>query len=251
MEQEERVFQNISVPVMKGLVEEVAELTHQKIDGFGASTAAVWGRLKFKGDTMLMGMDRRFGTMGGTGGKIVVTQSGQGSKVCIAWEKHNKKCEGVTKYLWENLETVEKPGAFEVVSQSSTEKAQVRLKALEGVGLFKRPDYVPFMLGVFVIGGLLAAPLIWGSITHLGYLAALPWSIVSCVVFLVSIRRNGIISWHIALIAIALAFVAAIIYSTVTGKPSFIAGGILGFIVLAVSGYLGIGIRRLTTRQRK
>jgi len=112
-------------------------------------------------------------------------------------------------------------------------------------GMFKESDYGLFMAGVFVIGGLIGVPLTYGLGLGLGYFAALPWSLGSCVVFLIAFRRNGTISWGRAIPAMIALVVAGTVYNQSTGKPSFGAGGVFGFLLVMVCGYIGIGIARL------
>lgn len=112
-------------------------------------------------------------------------------------------------------------------------------------GMFKESDYGPFMAGVFVVGGLIGLPLTYGLAVGLRYFAALPWSLGSCVVFLIAFRRNGTISWGRAIPAMIAIMVAGTVYNQSTGKPAFGAGGMLGFLLVMVCGYIGIGIGRL------
>ena len=114
--------------------------------------------------------------------------------------------------------------------------------------LFSPLDYMPFMLGVFLVGGLAAMPLTYGLGTGLSYLESLPWSLASCVVFLVAFRKNGTISWARAIPAIIAIMVAANVYNQSTGKPAFAAGGVAGFVLVLVCGYVGVGIGRLLGR---
>ena len=120
-------------------------------------------------------------------------------------------------------------------------------KAAQG-GMFKDTDYMPFMLGVFIIGGLIGMPLTYGLGTGLGYLDSLPWSLASCVVFLIAFRRNGTLSWGRAIPGIAAILIGAKVYNQSTGRPAFAAGGILGFVLVMVCGYVGIGIGRIFKR---
>jgi len=101
------------------------------------------------------------------------------------------------------------------------------------------------MIGIFVLGGLLVIPFLWADQANLSYSEARPWSLASCFVFFIAFRRNGTISWGRAVIAIGTIVFFATNYSSTTGKPSFAAGGFLGFIVLLVCGYLGIGIGKI------
>ncbi|TES86790.1 MAG: hypothetical protein E3J89_01930 [Candidatus Aminicenantes bacterium] len=116
-------------------------------------------------------------------------------------------------------------------------------------GMFKDSDYTPFMLGVFIIGGLLVIPFTWGLGVGMGYFATLPWSIGSCIMYLIAFRRNGTISWGRAIPAIVTILIAARVYAQNTGKPTFAAGGILGLIVIIACGYTGIAIGRLGRRR--
>jgi hypothetical protein len=117
-------------------------------------------------------------------------------------------------------------------------------KSVQG-GMFKESDYVPFMLGVFLIGGLIGMPLTYGAGTGLGYFESLPWALASCVVFLIAFRRNGTISWGRAIPVIVAIMVGANMYNQSTGKPAFAAGGLLGFLLVMVCGYIGLGVGRI------
>jgi len=112
-------------------------------------------------------------------------------------------------------------------------------------GMFKERDYVPFMLGVFIIGGFIIIPLTYGADTGLGYLESLPWALASSAVFFISFRRNGTISWVRAIPAIGAIVIVASIYNQSTGKPAFAAGGIMGFLLIMACGYIGMGIGRI------
>jgi hypothetical protein len=117
--------------------------------------------------------------------------------------------------------------------------------------MFGPSDYVSFMVSVFVLGGLIALPLIYGAAVGLDYESSMPWSAASCAAFSVALRRNGTISWARAAIAIVCLVLAAQIYTTSTGAPAFGAGGMFGFLILAACGYLGIMIDRLFPRDSR
>lgn len=116
--------------------------------------------------------------------------------------------------------------------------------------MFKETDYIPFMLGVFIIGGLIGMPLTYGLGTGLSYFESLPWSLASCVVFLIAFRRDGTISWGRAILAIGAIIISTRIYSQSTGKPAFAAGGIVGFLLVMVCGYIGIGTGRIFKKMK-
>jgi len=135
-------------------------------------------------------------------------------------------------------------GRYEVeIGGNNTVKTEEQKS--EQAGMFKESDYAAFMLGIFIIGGLIGIPLTYGVATGLGYIASLPWALASCVVFLIAFRRNGTISWGRAIPAIAAIMIGARVYNESTGKPAFAAGGFLGFLLVMVCGYIGIGIGRM------
>ena len=139
MYREERSFEGIPASVMKESVVQAAKLT--KKHGLTAYTAAAWGKLKFKGDTMRVAVGRVAASKGGTGGEMRVTQSGEGSKVHIAWERDNEKCQEVTQLFWKNLRVVLQPGGFQLGPRSTTLKV--------GTGLL--PGLAVYMLAAVII----------------------------------------------------------------------------------------------------
>jgi hypothetical protein len=115
--------------------------------------------------------------------------------------------------------------------------------------MFAESDYLPFMLGIFVVGGFIGIPIVYGIATGLGYFESLPWSLLSCLVFLFAFRRNGTISWGRAIPAIVASMIAINAYNQNTGKPVFVAGGFIGFLLVMVCGYIGLGVGRLFKRK--
>ena len=115
--------------------------------------------------------------------------------------------------------------------------------------MFKESDYIPFMFGVFLVGGFLVLPLTYGQSVNMEYLNSLPWSIASCFVFLIAFRKNGTISWGRAIPALAAIIIFARVYAQNTGKPVFAASGCLGFIAIMICGYIGLGIGRIFIRK--
>jgi len=128
-------------------------------------------------------------------------------------------------------------------------KTRLVISTFSGEGaetpMFKDTDYLPFMLGVFLIGGLVGIPIAYGLISGLGYFKSLPWSLVSCIVLLIGFRRSGSISWGRAVPAFIGGAMVVNAYNLITGKPAFVAGGFLGFLLSAGCGYIGIGIGRI------
>ncbi len=115
-------------------------------------------------------------------------------------------------------------------------------------GMFGKNDYLSFMLGIFLIGGLLAIPIVYGLITEMSYFESLPWSLLNCIAFLIAFRRNGTISWVRFIPALLVVTILANIYAFETGNPAGGGGGFLVIILLFLSGYAGIGIKRLIKR---
>jgi hypothetical protein len=154
--------------------------------------------------------------------------------------------------------------------QSRTIKGVTKRGAGVKGALFSETDYLPFMLGVFIVGGLIAVPFFYGAglsadlglpspgmrwqieyfLLHGPYFKALPWSLASCLVYLISFRRNGTITWARAVPAMAAMIIAVYAYYNNTGKPAFAVGGFLGFILIMVCGYVGIAVARLTARRK-
>ncbi len=112
-------------------------------------------------------------------------------------------------------------------------------------GMFQETDYLFFVLGIFIIGGLLLLPLTYGYQLNMPYLEALPWSFLSAAVFLIAFRKDGTFSIGRAIPAIAGAVIGVQIYASKTGKAAFAAGGFLGFIALGACGFAGIVLGRL------
>lgn len=126
---------------------------------------------------------------------------------------------------------------------------QVKIQRLEQDPL----PYLPYLLGVLVFGGLLALPLLWGGNQHMEYGDALPWSLLSCVVFSIGIRRDGSYSLARGISAYFIAYVLAASFTADSiarsnGNKGFLAGGALGFLLLTVCGYLGVGFAVLLKR---
>ena len=114
--------------------------------------------------------------------------------------------------------------------------------------MYREEDYVPFLVGVFVFAGLIAFPLLWGLAAEMTYLRALPWGIGSAVVFMIGFTPDGEISWWRFVPAIIVIAVVGTVSNLSTGGPAFAAGGILGFVVVTICGYIGVGLFRLFRR---
>lgn len=118
-------------------------------------------------------------------------------------------------------------------------------KKARRAGLFLPADYVPFMLGTFVLGGLLAIPFACAPRSLRDYLIVLPWSLGSAVVLFVSIRRDGRVLWIRAAPAIVALVVVGYLYGRAAGQPMPAVLSMLGFGAMLVAGYVGLGVGRL------
>lgn len=112
-------------------------------------------------------------------------------------------------------------------------------------GMYRKPDFIPYIVGTLVFGGLGVVPVVYAQITGLSYQQSLVPALVSCVVFLFAHDERGNFSiWRLVAGMAVLYLTAARAAAQGGGQPFFIAGGVLGFILMAASGWLGIAIGR-------
>jgi len=116
--------------------------------------------------------------------------------------------------------------------------------------LFDGADYAPFILGVFVLGGLLAIPMLWSQPERINmtYAEALPWAIGACMVFLAAFRRNGTVSWLRAVPAVAAMILAEVFLAKTDSTPALVSYAVFAVFTITICGYIGIGIGRLFRR---
>lgn len=111
--------------------------------------------------------------------------------------------------------------------------------------MFNRDDYWPYMIGVFTLGGLVAVPLVWGQFIDLPYDRLVVGSLLACGVFAYAHTRDGTFSIGRFLLGFGFIFLMSLrIAASSRGSGAFIPGGFLGFVVMAGSGWTGIGIAR-------
>ncbi|MCA9394695.1 MAG: hypothetical protein KC900_10855 [Candidatus Omnitrophica bacterium] len=112
-------------------------------------------------------------------------------------------------------------------------------------GMYRKADFIPYIAGTMIFGGLGAVPLIYAKLTGLGYQQALVPSLASCIVFLFAHDERGNFSFLRLIAGMALIYLtAARAAAKGNGQPFFIAGGVLGFVLMAGCGWLGIVIGR-------
>jgi len=113
-------------------------------------------------------------------------------------------------------------------------------------GFIPRGIYYYFFVGGVLIGGVIVVPI--GTtmvIESISPLVAWVGGIVSAIVFLCCFDRRGNWRWVTAVPAIAIASIGASVYHQSSGQPVAVVGGVLGFLIYMVFGYLGIGICKL------
>lgn len=122
----------------------------------------------------------------------------------------------------------------------------------EPPGMFEERDFIPYICGVMLLGGIFVVPVIWGLLLDLSYEKSLFPSILSCGVFALSHSKKGhLLFGRFIFLNIYVFFTimrSAAKYGSGGGKPMFLAGGMLGFIVMAGCGWAGIGVMRLIRR---
>ena len=83
------------------------------------TSASIWVRLKFEGDTMGVAVGRVAEISGGTGGSITVTPRNGGSRVNVIWDHDSKSCAEATTHFWQNLDRLLTPGGFKFGPRSA------------------------------------------------------------------------------------------------------------------------------------
>lgn len=112
-------------------------------------------------------------------------------------------------------------------------------------GIFKKENYISFIVGVFILGGLLVVPLLWWLMAGIDYIALIIFSLMLCVSVLILYRRDGTTSWMRAVFSIIIAMIVASAVAAANEKLVFVSGTIIGFIVLILCGFIGIKLNKL------
>ncbi|MBZ0166245.1 MAG: hypothetical protein K8I00_05510, partial [Candidatus Omnitrophica bacterium] len=114
-------------------------------------------------------------------------------------------------------------------------------------GVYREQDHIPYIIGTMVFGGLGVVPLVYGMLSKISYQDSLVPALVSCGIFLFAHDKRGNISFFRLIAGIAfvmLTVMRASIHRGGSERPFFLAGGILGFVLMAGCGWLGIAIGR-------
>ncbi|MBP8005056.1 MAG: hypothetical protein KA044_08440 [Elusimicrobia bacterium] len=102
------------------------------------------------------------------------------------------------------------------------------------------------------MAGLVAIPVLWGHFTGIGYARAIIPSLVSCGIFIYAHDKRGNFSVVKLLVGYLFLFMTLVRAMAKVGpnggKPFFVAGGFLGFVVMFACGWAGIAVGRLLRR---
>lgn len=123
--------------------------------------------------------------------------------------------------------------------------------------IFKKTEYTSFMFGVFILGGILVVPWLWGFgvlLTYIGlrYIYIFPLSLILCVFIFIAFRRNGTISWIRAIPTGLIVFIIVPPFIMDLTKRTIppVSDVILGFAILILCGRLGVIFTRLIRRKQ-
>jgi hypothetical protein len=106
---------------------------------------------------------------------------------------------------------------------------------------FNSTDIYWFRSGVVLLAGLFLIPVIYGRMASVAFGWAIIPSLISCGVFLYSIDEQGQIQPGKMFFALGIVFLLALRASAPgSGRPFFIAGGMLGFLLMYGCGYIGM-----------
>ncbi len=132
-------------------------------------------------------------------------------------------------------------------SSSPDVSAPAPTPALPAKGTFKEDDYVPYILGIMVLGGLVAIPLVYGGITDISYGRALLPSLISCGIFAYSHDKRGTFLMGRFIMLYLFSYItllrASLQYGG-NGQQTFVAGGLIGILVMTGCGWAGVMVGR-------
>lgn len=106
--------------------------------------------------------------------------------------------------------------------------------------------YYPWFLGGVLVGGVVVVPIGTAMLMDgISPLVAWVGGVASAIVFLLCLDTRGNFRTARAIPAIGAAVIGANIYHHSTGQPVAVVGGVLGFIIYAIFGAIGVGIGKL------
>lgn len=150
-------------------------------------------------------------------------------------------------YGWRSYEDVPVPNTDHVISGPDAQKP-----APLQSGMFEEKDFIPFVLGVMILGGMGCIPVIWGQLTQMGYAKAVIPSLISCGIFVYAHDNRGnfsILKFLAGMLFVFMIVLRAMAQSGGNTKPMFFAGGIVGYIIMFACGWAGIALVRTFRRK--
>ncbi len=124
--------------------------------------------------------------------------------------------------------------------------------------MFKERDYVPFMIGVFALGGFVVLPLFWEFIVGLKnverdnyYLNILVVSLILCLSIFVAFKRNGTTSKTRAIFAMVIGMFVSSILSVISSQFFSVSNTILSFVMLLMCGFLSVKLYKSVHKQHR
>ena len=119
--------------------------------------------------------------------------------------------------------------------------------------MFNEEDFIPYVCGVMILGGLLIVPVVWGHFMQMEYEKSLFPSLISCGIFAFSHDKRGNFLLGRFIILSIYTFFTIIRtmakYGPGGGKPMFVAGGLLGYLVMLACGWAGIALTRFVRKK--
>jgi len=115
------------------------------------------------------------------------------------------------------------------------------------VKVFRREDYWSFVLGIFVLGGLLLFPLGLRLEFGFSYYRGLVASFLVCGAIAYAHRRDGGFSFGRLILGVTIAHLVLLYFSLASGEFRIVVpGGVIGFLIAEGCGWIGIAIGRTT-----
>ena len=122
--------------------------------------------------------------------------------------------------------------------------SSVRHRRVQPWKLYRSVDYLAFVCGVFLLGGLICVPLILSFLTPLHYVDTLGWSLVTCAVFVAVFRSNGTISLLRVTLAVLLSGIMLALFTHHLLFYNFLLCWLISMLLLTECGKFATTIAR-------
>lgn len=150
-------------------------------------------------------------------------------------------------YGWRGNEKVSVRSGSVTTAPSGT-AGETPQKAPLTAGMFEEDDFIPYVLGVMILGGLVCIPVIWGQFNGVEYIKAVFPSLVSCGIFVYAHDKRGnfsFLKFFVGFFFVMMIVMRSMVqYGSGGGKPFFVAGGVVGYVVMLACGWAGIVLAR-------